>query len=265
MSSYMQIQFALKVALFFFKWRRIIVFYTRNTNLGSFVGVFLPKMISSWDMDWLGYLGLGVLFPPNASLRLLLSFGESFGDVREGIPGEVLPPLPPMLRGGILSFWPCCPLCFINLFPPCTGLMVSPRLISLVSWKVGVLLFAELGRLECFWFDKFLLCWARISVEWKVLDVMAYFYYQSYIKLYYMYCCDMHTRYFLQIYNQNSDLLVQSHNYGIHCYLGYISIYFNNGILWLNNLWKFLMPMMSLKGTMSIFITGLSGFSTTYN
>lgn len=42
-----------------------------------------------------------------------------------------------------------------------------------------------------------------------------------------MYCSDMHTRFFFQIYNQNSDLLVQSNNYGIHCYLGYIGIYFN--------------------------------------
>lgn len=123
-------------------------------------------MISSWDMGWAPYLGLGDLFPPKASVRLLLSFGESLGDVNDGIPGEVLP-FPLVLRAGILSFWCCCPCCFINLLPLCPGLIVSPKLILLVSWNVGVLLFAEPGLFVCFRLDKFLLCCARISVKYK--------------------------------------------------------------------------------------------------
>lgn len=167
----------MKVVFFFFKWRRIIFFYIRNINFGLFVGVFLLKMIFFWDMDWLGYLGLGVFFLFNVLLRFLLFFGESFGDVREGILGEVFFFLLFMLRGGIFFFWFCCFFCFINLFSFCIGLMVLFRFILLVFWKVGVFFFVEFGRLECFWFDKFFLCWVRIFVEWKVLDVMVYFYY----------------------------------------------------------------------------------------
>jgi hypothetical protein len=146
------------------KWK-LALFLTGYFYLGSFVGVFLPNMISSWDMGWTPYFGLGDLFPPSASVRFLLSFGESLGDVKAGIPGEVLP-FPPVLRAGMVSFWDC-PCCFINLFPLWPGLIVSPKLILLVSWKVGVLLLAEPGLLVCFRLDKFLLCCARISVKYK--------------------------------------------------------------------------------------------------